>query len=93
MAFTFRPSKEAAKALEKIKKGKQIATCSKVIEYVLTRFLSLEKELSETRAELSALKSEFASSKWTIIRKQEADMDFKRMVQVFENDRQQALKR
>ncbi|MBT4177736.1 MAG: hypothetical protein HOE02_05555 [Candidatus Marinimicrobia bacterium] len=86
MAFTFRPSDKAAKALEKIKKAKNITACSKVLEYVLIRFQSLEKELSETRAARARLENELNNIKWTIIRKQKAAREFAAMVNDFDND-------
>lgn len=80
MAFTFRPSKDAMKTIEQIKKDADIVTNSKAVEYALRNFLVMEKELKDTYSNLEKSDRELIEMKKTIIIKYESDLYYNKMI-------------
>ena len=84
MAFTFRPSKKAAIALEKIKSENDLKTSSSVLEYVLGNFQLLEKELSEAERKSDTLSNILERTKEIILNKAECDRNYEDMIRGFD---------
>ena len=80
MACTFRPSKDAQKAIEKIKADNDLKTNSKALEYVLTNFHPSQKVFRETQAYLVQALDELTAIKLAIANKQHADSQYNEMV-------------
>jgi hypothetical protein len=82
MACTFRPSEKAQKAIEKIKRDHGLKINSKALEYVLTNFGLVEKELRATKMDLRETREELKYIKKAIGNKLSADRDYKEMIKV-----------
>lgn len=80
MAMTFRPSDEAAQALEKIKDKLYLKTNSKAIEYVLTTFLDMRDDIRDLEAELARAQSAIRAVNRIIKNKARADAEYQRLV-------------
>jgi len=80
MAFTFRPSKQAEKAIEKIKGETGLKTNSKALEYALENFGLIERELKQTREQLNKTDNELNHIKMTIVNKNESDRVYQKMI-------------
>lgn len=80
MAFTFRPSDAAEKAIEQIKKEADIATSSKALEYILHQFPVMQNELKGLYADLDKAEQELRKIKMTVASKAESDLAYNKLI-------------
>ncbi len=73
MAFTFRPSAQAEREIEKIKERFGIRTNSKALEHVFEHYMGIRDKLQETKDKLARTERELEAIKDIIARKAAVD--------------------